>query len=96
MLYNSSEQIGINSVDVKTAYAICKTPKEVKTDKIWKLSKCVYGLAGASRYWYLKLRKELIKPGAIPIQLDQGIFIWQHNNKPIGIMTSFVRRKYQI
>ena len=42
-----------------------------------------------SRYWYLKLREELIKLGATPTQLDQGTFIWSKNNKPIGIMACF-------
>ena len=91
--------MGINSVDVKTAFlqgkqiertVYVELPKEAKTDKIWKLTKCIYGLADASRYWYLKLREELIKLGAILMQLDQGIFIWHHNNKPIGIIACFV------
>ena len=65
-------------------------PKEAKTDKVWELKKCVYGLADGSRYWYLKLREELIRLGATPIQLDQGIFIWHKDNKPFGIMACFV------
>ena len=50
-------------------------PKEANTNKIWKLLKCIYGLADASRYWYLKFREEHIKLGAKPSQLDQGVFI---------------------
>ena len=65
-----------------------KPPKEAKTDKVWELKKCVYGLADPSRYWYLKLREELIR--ATSIQLDQGIFIWYKDNKPIGIMACFI------
>lgn len=77
----------------RTLYA--KPPKRSKLIKYGNYQNVSTDVQ-VSRYWYLKLRKELIKPGAIPIQLDQGIFIWQHNNKPIGIMTSFARRKYQI
>ena len=57
----------------RTVYV--RPPKEAQTNKVWKLRKCVYGLADASRYWYLKLREELIKLGATPAQLDQRIFI---------------------
>ena len=63
--------------------------KEAKTNKIWQLRKCVYGLADASRYCYLKLREELVKWGSTPTQLDLGIFIWHNNNKPIGVLKSF-------
>lgn len=31
---------------------------------IWKLSKCVYGLNDASRFWYLTIKDELMKLGA--------------------------------
>lgn len=95
----SSNKWLLNSLDVKTAFlqgklmertVYVRPPKEAQTDKVWKLRKCIYGLSDASRYWYLKLREELIKLGATPIQLDQGIFIWHKNNIPIGIMACFV------
>ena len=54
------------------------------------MKQCVYGLADTSRYWYFKLREELIKLGAKPCQLDQGIFVWYKNNMAIGIMVYFV------
>ena len=57
----------------RTVYV--RPPKEAQTNKVWKLRKCVYELADAIRYWYLKLREELIKLGATPTQLDQGTFI---------------------
>ena len=49
----------LNSIDVKTAFlqgntiqreVFVKPPKEAETDCIWKLNKCVYGIADASRY----------------------------------------------
>ena len=42
-------------------------PKEadVPSGYIWKLSKCVHGLTDASRSWYLTLREELLKSGAV-------------------------------
>ena len=54
------------------------------------MRKCIYGLADASRYWYLKFREELIKLGAEPSQLDQGVFIWSISRKLEGIMVCFV------
>ena len=41
-------------------------PKKAQTNKVWKLRKCVNGLANTIRYWYLKLREEVIKLGATP------------------------------
>ena len=74
----------IHSIDVKTAFlqeneleqnVLVRPPKEAQTDKIWKLHKCIYGLADASRYWYLKVREELCKLGAKHSKLDRGIFL---------------------
>ena len=89
----------LNSLDVKTAFlqgkilertVYVRPPKEANTNKIWRLRKCVYGLADASRYWYLTLREELIKLGATPSQLDQGIFTSYHQEKPQGLLVCFV------
>ena len=89
----------LNSIDVKTAFlqgkslqrdVFVKPPKEANTTHIWKLNKCVYGLADASRYWYLKLREELLKLGAKPCSLDQGIFVWYKDGKIRGIVACFV------
>ena len=38
----------------------------------------------------MKFREEIIKLGAKPSQLDQGVFIWSIDNKPVGIMVCFV------
>ena len=93
----SSNKWLINLLDVKTVFlqgkpiertVFVRPPKEAKTDKVWELKKLVYGLADASSYWYLKVREELLRLGAIPIQLNQGIFIW-HKDKPIGIIACF-------
>ena len=70
--------------------AFVRPPKEANTNKIWELWNCIYGLADTSRCWYLKFREELIKLGAKPSQLDQGLFIWSIINKPVGIMACFV------
>ena len=60
------------------------------TQQVWKLNKTIYGLNDASRSWYLKLRDELLSLGAVPVQLDQGIFVWYHNKDLLGIIVSFI------
>ena len=72
----------LNSLDVKTALLQGKAIERTKLRSTSYGSyhsknveiKCVYGLADASHYWYLKFREELIKLGATPRQLD--IFLY--------------------
>ena len=47
-----------------------RPPKEANTNKVWKLQKCVYGLADACRYWYLPVEEELLKLGAKISSID--------------------------
>ena len=61
-------------------------PKEANTSKVWKLQKCVYGLADASRYWYLRVTEELLKLRAKISNIDTGLFYWRENNTLIGIL----------
>ena len=60
----ATEKWEIKSIDVKTAFlqgkeiqrnVYLRPPVEANTRKVWKLRKCVYGLADASRYWYLRV-----------------------------------------
>ena len=89
------------SMDIKTAFLPSKElnrlvylgpSKEanVPPGYIWKLSKCVYGLTDAARSWYLTLREELLKSGAIVSKYDQAIFIWNFGNKLHGIIATHV------
>ena len=50
-----------SSIDIKSAFLQGKEierevfvypPIEAKSQNVWKLKKCVYGLADASRYWF--------------------------------------------
>ena len=49
--------------------------KEANTDKIWRLQKCVYDLADASRYWYLPVKKESFRLDANISSTDPQIFL---------------------
>ena len=61
----------MKSADIKTAFlqgkkiereVYIQPPKEANTNKFWRLQKYVYGLADASRYWYLRDKKEVFEP----------------------------------
>lgn len=86
------------SFDVKTAFprgkAIRRTVKkcpsqEAKTNQIRISLDIVYGLADASRSWYLTFKTELEKMQAKPILLDQGLFPWYVNGYLTAVMVLF-------
>ena len=95
----TSNKWNLNSFDVKTTLVHSKVmervvyvtpPQEANTNTIWRLRKCIYGLAATSRYWYLKLKEELVNLGANPLTLDQGVFLWFSNEAMIDTMVCFV------
>ena len=95
----ASNQWKVQAIDVKTAFLqgkqiertiYLRPPKEANTAKIWRLLKCVYGLSDASRYWYLRVKEELIKLGAIVSSVDPALFFWEDNNNLIGILACHV------
>ena len=65
-------------------------PKEANTDKLWKLKKTVYGLADASRTWYLRVRQELEKVGVQVSTYDEAIFYWRTGNGFEGLICCHV------
>ena len=50
----------------------------------------MYGLADASRYWYLRVREELLKLGEKISSIDPGSFYWRENNTLAGILACHV------
>ena len=98
-----SNQWAIESTNVKTTFLQGKQigrtvylcpPREANMLSIWKLQKCVYGFANASRYWYLPVREELVKLGAKLSSADPGIFYWQHGSGLIGTLAFHVDDMY--
>ena len=70
-------------------------PEKAKTNKIWQLQKCVYGLADASQYWYLIIWEELCKLGGRPsnrremtsiVSLFVDDLLWEGNSELLQIM----------
>ena len=50
----------------------------------------MYGLADASRYWYLCVREELLKLGAKISSRDPRLFYWRENNTLTGILACHI------
>ena len=60
----------VKTLEIKSAFLqdnnverdiFLKPPKEVGGNRLWKLETTVYGLADASRIWYLTLQEKLFK-----------------------------------
>ena len=71
-------------------YLVPTKEANVPPGYISKLSECVYGLTDASKSWYLTLKEELLKSGAIVSKYDQAIFTWYFWNKLHGIIATHV------
>ena len=92
----SSKGWEMNSLDVRAAFlqgkelerdVYMKPPKEAKSPgKLWKLLRCVYELNDASRYWYFRLKDELVKFGCKCSKLDPALFIYHANSQLQGIL----------
>ena len=89
----------INSLDIKAAFlqgshiereVFIIPPKEADSNKIWKLNKTVYGLADASRTWYLRVKEELTKLGVISSKYDEAIFYWKTSKGLEGLLCCHV------
>ena len=88
------------SLDIKTAFLqgqsidrtiYIKPPPEANTNMLWRLNKCIYGLADAPRCFYLHLREVLNESGASASQLDEALFfVHDKNGHLIGVIACHV------
>jgi hypothetical protein len=67
-----------------------KPPKEAKTNCIWRMLRCPYGLVDAGRSWYLRLTNELITKGMLKSKYDQAVFTWFKQDKLSGLLLCHV------
>ena len=97
--FKVSNKKNLNAINIKTAFLqgkkidrtiIIKPPKEVQTNKLWKLNKCVYGSADALRWWDLRLKEELLKLNVTVSKYNPGIFYYTKDKKLQGLMVCFV------
>lgn len=95
----SSKSWNLHSLDIKSAFlqgieitrdVYIKPPKEANAKFIWKLLKCIYGLADAGRHWYLRIKKELLALGLIQCRYDKAIFMWYDQSLLCGILACHV------
>jgi len=58
---------------------------------LWKLKKCVYGLADASLYWYNKVKELLLSTAGKMSQVDPAVFYWQNEQSEVtGVLACHV------
>lgn len=91
----------LHSMDIKAAFlqgmelsrdVFIKPPPEAnRTGTLWKLRKCVYGLADASLYWYNRVKNIMIEAGGIVSKVDPAVFYWLDEGKNVtGVLASHV------
>ena len=92
----------LHSMDIKTAFLqgqeldrniYLKPPKEAKCPGvIWKLKKCVYGLADASLHWYKRVKSVMISNGGLTSSIEPSMFYWRDPTtaKMIGVLACHV------
>lgn len=90
----------IQSLDISSAFLqgnkisrdqFLEPPVEFKQEgKVWKLNRCIYGLADAPRAWYEKVVEELRDLGGVLSRYDQSLFLWHVNGSLDGIVVLHV------
>ena len=89
----------VHSLDIKSAFLqglpidreiFIKPPPQANTNNLWLLLQCPYGLADASRQWYLKVKQDLLALGFVQLQLDNAVFSWHYNGMLHGLVACHV------
>lgn len=91
----------VHSMDIKSAFLqgmqlsreiYVRPPPEVgKENVLWKLNKCVYGLADASLYWYNKVKEIMLSTGSKMSKVDPAVFYWLDEQcKVTGVLACHV------
>ncbi|KAL2093504.1 hypothetical protein ACEWY4_010816 [Coilia grayii] len=76
----------LHSMDIKAAFLqgvelsrdiYIRPPSEADCKgTLWKLKKCVYGLADASLYWYNRVKQIVLEAGGKISKVDPAVFYW--------------------
>ena len=89
----------LESIDIKFAFlqgdmatrtVHLQPPKEAATNKLWLLTKCVYGLSDASLGWYKKLKSSLESLGCSVTPNDRAVFVLKKNGVLHGLVAVHV------
>ena len=69
-----------------------RPPKETKTNYKYRFFKTVYGLADASKQWYVTLKPELEKMQTKPILFDQVLLACYVDGLKYHLLMRFSRK----
>lgn len=95
----SANEWTLHSIDIKSAFLqglplereiYLKPPKHANTSNVWRLLKCPYGLADASRQWYLRVKDVVENLGAKQSKYDKSLFMWKSQGNLGGIIAVHV------
>lgn len=89
------------AMDIKSAFSqgtelsrdiyIRPPPEANCKGTLWKLKKCVYGLADASLYWYNRVREIVVQAGGKMSKVDPAVFFWTDQDcKVTGVLACHV------
>lgn len=95
------KQWTLHSMDIKAAFLqgmelsrdiyIRPPPEAACKGTLWKLKRCVYGLADASLYWYNKVKEIVLEAGGKISKVDPAVFYWTDTNCNVtGILACHV------
>ena len=90
----------LNSLDIASAFlqgipiereVYLKPPKEFhEPGKVWKLKKCVYGLADAAKMWYNTIKERGDNSGLQRCPYDDALFFVKDKENLVGILAVHV------
>lgn len=66
----------LQGIELSRNIYIRPPPEAVCEGTLWKLKKCVYGLADASLYWYNRVKEIVLKAGGKMSKVDPAVFYW--------------------
>ena len=99
LMLSSTKNWKIRHIDVQSAFlqgkditrdVFLKPPVEAETAYLWKLKKCIYGLADGPRMWYVELRDTLVKLGTKVSVYDESFTYFHFEGALAGIMAVHV------
>jgi hypothetical protein len=93
LAFATSKGFKLYQIDVKSAFLNCVIQEEVYVrqplgfenpkypDRVYKLSKALYGLKKAPRAWYARLKTFLLEHGYIMGSVDKTLFTLNHGTE---------------
>lgn len=88
-------------MDIKSAFLqgmelsrdiFIRPPPEADSEgTVWKLKKCVYGLADASLYWYNRVKEIMLRAAGKMSKVDPAVFYWLDQDSAVtGVLACHV------